>query len=151
MAAVLNARPLSYTSTEENSISPLTPNHFLYGTASQPLFDSMLAMPQLPADRRWNLLQHTVSSFLQRFEGEILPALAVGRKKTVGCQDDVAVGDVVTYFIPKPFIRWPLAVVTQVFPGKDNHVRTVMLRSAHPQTGHPRYYTRQFAYYSVSA
>ncbi len=140
--AVLNARPLSYTSTDADSLAPLTPNHFLYGSASQPLFDAMLATPHLPSDRRWALLQQVVSTFLKRFEGEILPALAVGRKPPLGSNAEVAVGDVVTFFVPKPYIRWPLAVITETFPGKDGIIRTVSLRSPHPHTGAPRFFTR---------
>ena len=103
---------------------PLTPNHFLYGAASEPLLhlgeSSSLA-------KRWSLLQKITQAFLTRFHHEIRPHLQLASKTNQNGQD-LKVGDVVVFFLPSSDRKWPLAVVEETFPGKDDRVRTLKLR-----------------------
>ena len=126
---ILNARPLAYASTDPADFSPLTPNHFLYGSASAPVFalDEVLTLR-----KRWTILQKAVDIFLRQFQKSVRPHLQLATmKRTQG--RNLQVGDLVTCFMPSNPKKWPLARVAQVFPGRDGRVRVVRLRL--PETG----------------
>ncbi len=122
---LLNARPLAYVSGEMGEITPLTPNHFLAGSASVPLlegpWDGERSLP-----KRWAAVQEALSSFRRRFAEEILPHLQQATK-TRGCTRDLKEGDVVTFLLPSASNKWPLAIVHKVFPGTDGRVRVIEL------------------------
>ncbi len=123
---ILNSRPLAYTSTDGRDLVPLTPNHFLYGSASE----ALLLLPEGGAlAKRWSSLQNMASIFLQRFHREIRPHLQLSQRLRGG-EKDLAVGDVVVFFLPSNQRKWPLARITQVHPGPDQRVRTVDLATA---------------------
>ncbi len=128
--AILNARPLTYVCTQPGESLPLTPNHFLYGSASQPLFDALtFSLTQTPY-QRWNSLQAVLMQFAKRFEMEVFPSLHHTTMKYFHIRRQLQPGDVVTYFHPTQNKRWPLATIEAIFPGKDGVVRTIRLRDA---------------------
>ena len=127
---ILNARPLAYTSSDAQDYAPLTPNHFLYGSASTPLF-----FPEANTSlaKKWGSLQSWTQAYLEQLERELRPHLqlatktrARGRVNQKAAQD-LQQGDVVTFLLPSSARMWPLARITKVFPGKDGRVRTVEL------------------------
>jgi hypothetical protein len=124
---ILNARPLSYTTTD-GDLTPITPNHFLYGSASLPLFEDLAVLAGSSTTKRWRALQTAMEQFLQRFHREIRPQLQLFRDATRAAAHEVKVGDVVTFFLPSSARKWPIAIVDGVFPGKDGMVRTLRLR-----------------------
>ncbi len=67
--------------------------------------------------------------FLERFKTEVRPYMALHNKAVADKQGrDVQVGDVVVFFMPSAAKKWPLAMVTETYPGKDGRVRTIRLK-----------------------
>ena len=122
--ALLNSRPLAYVSTEGKDPTPLTPNHFLAGSASIPVLSAPWPAVAGNLARRWELVEKTLRLFHRRFEREVLPHYQAATRRR-GCGRELKVGDVVTFLLPTAHHKWPLALVTAVFPGKDGHVRTI--------------------------
>ncbi len=127
---ILNARPLSYVSSHPLDLSPITPNHFLYGSGSLPVFQDLMALgAEAPLPKRFNTVQKATRNFCLRFHREVLPALqATRRLKQKDSLRDVQVGDVVTFFLPSNAKKWPLAIVSAVYPGRDGRVRTIQIK-----------------------
>ncbi len=125
--AVLNARPLAYVSGDPQDLAPLTPNHFLYGAASQPIVQLLSTPTQFSCTRKWNELKAIVAQLHRRFQKEIVPHYRLTHSHGENVRD-LAVGDVVTFFLPSAGTKWPLAVVDEVYPGRDGRVRTVRIK-----------------------
>ncbi len=122
----LNSRPLGYLSGEAGEPAPLTPNHFLYGSASRPIhMATQGARPSLA--RQWLQVQEAANIFWERLQQEIRPYLQLSNKSCRGNYTDLRVGDVVAFLHPTCRGRWPLARITEVYPGKDGRVRSVEL------------------------
>ncbi len=129
---VLNCRPLAYVSSDPRDTAPLTPNHFLYGTGALQFFDDLQATnSELSLAKRYNVIKRAMERFAQRFEQEVRPSMQLNNKYVMGDKGrDVAPGDVVVFFMPSSAKKWPLALVTEVYPGRDGRVRTIRLRLA---------------------
>ena len=120
---------LATTQHNEEGIFTLTSGHFLIGRAikSYPEKD-------IPEDisllKRWNLGQAMVQHFWTRWSSEYLSSLQA-RTKCTKTQPNLEVGDVVVLREDQTFAcNWPLAKVTQIFPGKDGLVRVATIRTA---------------------
>jgi len=128
--AILNSRPLLPLQTDDiTDGSYLTPGHFLIGrplrapptTASPP-------QGKISLLRRWNLVSRLSSDLWKQWLGSYLSSLAV-RAKWIQPGRPPQVGDVV--FVKDETLvtrQWPVAVITDVFPGDDGQIRVVELR-----------------------
>lgn len=128
--AVLNSRPLCPLSNDPNDLDALTPGHFLIGS-------SMLAMPdpdfsQVPRNRlsHWQLIEKLNQTFWKKWSSEYLNRLQQ-RPKWHKATANLKEGDLV---LVKPLenswtLRWHLARIIKIHPGKDGIVRVVTLRS----------------------
>ena len=123
---LLNARPLAYVSAEGGDITPLTPNHFLAGSASIPIVAAPWPTMKGHLLRRWEELQRAMHNFRSRFQREVLLHLREATRSRGGGRD-LKVGDVVSFHLPTAHYKWPLALVNRIFPGKDGHVRALEL------------------------
>ncbi|XP_064631640.1 uncharacterized protein LOC135489935 [Lineus longissimus] len=126
---LLNSRPLSYCSDSPNDPNVLTPNHFIYGQAGGQLaprvVDSLVVNPR----NRWCYVQQLICDVWKRWMKEILTDLN-RRGKWYRELQDVQVDDVcILVNQTNPRGKWPLGVVTEVFPGTDGHVRVVKVKS----------------------
>ncbi|XP_062558135.1 uncharacterized protein LOC134223013 [Armigeres subalbatus] len=128
--ACLNSRPLTPMSDDPNDLEPLTPAHFLIGSSLQALPDP--ALTSIPANRlnHYQLMQQKLQNFWIRWRREYLsqlqarakrwkPAVPVDVGKLVVVKDDNL-----------PPMRWKLARIIAVHPGKDKIVRVVTLKTA---------------------
>ncbi len=145
--SVLNSRPLAYTSSDPSDLLPLTPNHFLYGSSSSPLCEDMLAMEETNMAKRWSLTKRLTDLFVNRFQKEVLPYLALRRRVQYEGKRDVQVGDVVVFFHPTSARKWPLAKVSRVFPGLDGRVRTVEVAVPDVVGQHQQYLEKRQKFY----
>ena len=124
---LLNARPLAYVSGDGRDPTPLTPNHFLAGSASIPVVSSPWDVGEAPPlPPRWKAVLAAMEQFRQRFMKEVLPHLRETNRKR-GSGRDFKPGDIVTFLLPSSHLKWPLAQITRTFPGPDGRVRTVEL------------------------
>ncbi|XP_075163105.1 uncharacterized protein LOC142235730 [Haematobia irritans] len=125
----LNSRPLSPVSDNQEDLSALTPGHFLIGT-------SLLA-PAEPEEipsktallNRWRKVKIIQQEFCRRWKTEYMSELQK-RFRWKSPQDNLALNDLVV--IRQESIGptdWRLGRVVKLYPGKDNHVRVVDVRT----------------------
>ena len=130
--ACVNSRPLTFVGDEKESISPLTPSHFLTGRCAG--FQGATANP-VPVTsaayrQRFEIVQERLNLFWSRWSNEylrLLPAVVPHSK----VQGDLKLGSLVLIkedHVPK--ISWPLGRVIELHRGKDGIVRSVTLRTA---------------------
>ena len=76
--SLLNSRPLTYQSANNEDVLPLTPNHFLQvGGSLGPEIDRTTAM--YPT-KRWRRTQEIIQHYWQRWMREWLPSLSQRKK-----------------------------------------------------------------------
>ncbi|GFS50000.1 integrase catalytic domain-containing protein [Trichonephila clavipes] len=126
--AVLNSRPICPLSNDPNG-ETLTSAHFLVGS-------SLVAIPdpdyiEIPLNRlsRWQLVQRMNQHFWRKWSSEYLNRL---QQRPKWCKGNVGFkeGDLV---LVKPSensdsLKWHLARILKLHPGKDNIVRVVTLK-----------------------
>ncbi|GFS52742.1 integrase catalytic domain-containing protein [Trichonephila clavipes] len=122
--AVLNSRPFCPLSNDPNDVETLTPAHFLVRS-------SVVAVPdpdytEIPMNRlsRWQLVQRMNQYFWRKWFSEYLNRL---QQRPKWCRGNVGLkeGDLV---LVKPSensdsLKWHLARILKLHPGKDNIVR----------------------------
>lgn len=132
--ACVNSRPLTTVGDSPDSLTPLTPNHFLIGRTHsfQPVVDIGLKQPITSSDlrareqRRLQLLQTFWSVWSSDYLRNLPPTL--NRFKKHG---DLKQGSVVMIKEDNlPRMKWPLGVVLEMYPGRDNVCRSVRVRTA---------------------
>lgn len=127
--AILNSRPLCALSNDPNDLHSLTPGHFLIGT-------SLTAFPEKDltnvAENRlscWQRCTQIQQNFWKRWSVDYLNRLQHRPKWMKKCLN-LKVNDLVLIkedaSIP---LNWPLGRVIETFPGRDNHVRAVKLKT----------------------
>ena len=130
--ACMNSRPLlPMTSHSQDGLATLTASHFL-------LFKSPSAYPEDPRLpdrphllRKWNQCQAMVRHFWSRWTREYLNSLQA-RTKWQTERPNLEPEDIVILRPEKSIFscHWPLGRIVKVFPGKDNLVRVVLVKTA---------------------
>ena len=128
--SVLNRRPLTYVSEDLESLSPLTPNHFLLpeGMIVEGLDFPLLVQTDRYMRKRLRLRSSVLASFFQRWRKEYLGELRCFHRDKGGSPP--AVGQVVLIDTGNKRHNWPLAIVEEVISGADGLVRVVKVRSS---------------------
>ena len=128
--AVMNSRPLCALSSNPNDLSSLTPGHFLIGKSLTALPEKDVS--QTPVNRLslWKQCSQIYQLFWKRWSVEYLNRLQNLPKwykssKNIKINDLVLVKDDDT--IP---LKWPLARVLEIYPGSDNKVRVVKVKTS---------------------
>ncbi|XP_055632367.1 uncharacterized protein LOC129772873 [Toxorhynchites rutilus septentrionalis] len=127
--AVMNSRPLTPLSEDPSELDVLTPGHFLTGT-------SLLAIPDpdytdVPTNRlqHYQQLQLLVQQHWKRWRREYISQLH-NQKQRFPQATQLKVGQmVVVKEDGNAAIEWPLARITEIFPGPDGVVRVVKVRT----------------------
>ncbi|XP_055527072.1 uncharacterized protein LOC129719702 [Wyeomyia smithii] len=126
----INSRPLLPLSEDPNDLSALTLAHFLIGTTMNALSDSDLR--QVPMNRldHYQKLQAYTQNFWEHWKREYLQELQIDTKG-YSRNDEIQPGIMVIVVdeLQAP-IRWPLARIVSVHPGKNNITRVITLRTA---------------------
>ena len=132
--ACINSRPLTFVGDEINALSPLTPSHFLMGTAAG-VPSRLCELPSVPITAndlktREIIRLQCLENYWSRWSEEYLKSLPFTLKGfTSRCT--LKEGSVVLIREDNtPRLSWPLGVVIQLFPGKDGIPRSVKLRTA---------------------
>ncbi len=127
--AILNSRPLlPIEMLPDDGMEILTPGHFLVGRPLTCLPPMNISTGSTSSIRRWNLMQHYVDELWERWSGEYLQSLN-RYNKWLQPQKNLQIGDIVLCKdLPEARPRaWPLARVSNTFPGNDGVVRVVEL------------------------
>lgn len=128
--ACLNSRPLTPMSNDPNDLRPLTPAHFLVGGPMLMHPEPDLSREEPNGLRRWRFVQFLMQNFWQRWHNEYLPQLQTRGKWTSG-SEPLKVNDVVIVKEDNtPPMKWKLARIVQVHPGKDGKTRVVTVHMA---------------------
>ena len=131
--ACINNRPLTFVGDEIDSSKPLTPSHFLLGKNSglQTAVDEVeyeISQEQLSETEL--IRQRSLELFWTTWSKDYLRNLppAINKFQSKGSID---VGSVVMIREDNLVrMKWPLGVVTKLFPGRDGNVRSVELKTA---------------------
>ncbi|XP_052449737.1 uncharacterized protein LOC128011416 [Carassius gibelio] len=123
--AILNSKPLGYTSSSVADLDAVTPNVFLMGRLDGALPPVVYPKSEGLSRRRWRHCQVLADHFWARFIRCYLPTLQC-RQKWHGTTADLTVGSVVLLMDPQfPRALWPVGRVVKVHPSGDGHVRSV--------------------------
>jgi hypothetical protein len=126
---ILNSRPLTPLTSDTDNYDVLTPGHFLIGRPIQ-------AIPQpdvthLSENRlsRWQRTSKVVQIVWRKWKNDYLSTLQQ-RSKWVVEKQNLKLGSMV--LIKEDFLpcsKWLLGRIVEVFPGSDNKVRVVKVRT----------------------
>lgn len=129
----INTRPLTYVSEYPDSSQYLTPSHFLLGRVphskpSQEVEPSIVSSKDLT--ERECVKNQRLEHFWKVWSNNYITNLPqVVKGFTQNCS--LSKGDLVLIKEDNiPRLKWPLGLVTDVFPGKDGFVRSVKLRTS---------------------
>ena len=127
----VNSRPLTYVSDEADAESPLTPAHFLLGHAGG-FYERSTPTPVASGSDlalRFAMRESLLNKFWEIWSNDYIRNLPPWRGAQGKC--DLREGSVVlVQDDQQPRLRWPLGVITQLFPGRDGVVRTVEVKTA---------------------
>ena len=127
--AIINSRPLTVNNlSDPDSLEPLTPSHLLTLKTRVVLSPpGMFSTPDLYTRKRWRRVQHLANEFWCRWRKEFLLSLQE-RIKWNRPRRNLAVGDIVIVKEDSlPRNCWKLARVSNTYPSKDGHVRSVQV------------------------
>lgn len=127
--AILNSRPLCPLTSDPTDLSCLTPGHFLIGAPLTALPEKDLS--GIPENRlnRWARCIQIRQNFWKRWTVEYISNLQK-RSKWLDKETNIEVGDLVLVMDElQPPLVWPIARVTEVFPGSDGKVRSVRVQT----------------------
>jgi hypothetical protein len=135
VAGFLNTRPLTQLSPDPSDPCPLTPNDLLNrpSTSHFPTFSFKDALPS----EHYRYLRRAVNIFWYLWKGPYLQSL-IARKKWKKERRNFALGDhVLIADTNQPRGKWNHGVVSEVFPGPDNLVRVVNIKTEAGQSLRP--------------
>ena len=128
--AVINSRPLTFIGNDINDGEVITPAHLALGRSLKAIPDvSAKSSTRAPVSSRFLYRQNLVNRFWRRWLAEYLPKLTI-RQKWLEERPPLKVGDIV--LISEDNVKrgnWPLAIVEEIYQGKDGLVRTATLRT----------------------
>ena len=126
--SMLNQRPLTYVSDDVNDCECLTPNHFFTGERNN-LSPTEISDQNVNLRKKWKVVQAASKIFWKQWIHEYLPLL------TIRCKWNNQIRNIKIDFVlfksdSVPRSHWSLVRITNIFPGQDNIVRTVKLKTA---------------------
>lgn len=125
----VNSRPITYISNDCHDLEALTPNHLLLLRSGESMTLSELSKEDVYSRKRWKQVQYLATLFWKRWQREYITTLQL-RTKWTDKVNNVKVGDIVLMVDNRlPRNSWPLARVTEVFPGQDGLVRSVEIKT----------------------
>ena len=127
--SIVNDRPITAVSDDPKDLEALTPNHLLKLGHGHPV--PLRDLKQTDKyGKRWKHVQLLLELFWKRWIREYLPTLQC-RQRWIESQPNFQIGDIVLVWDDNsPRNQWPLARITKTFPGGDDLVRSVEVRTA---------------------
>ncbi|CAG9813428.1 unnamed protein product [Phaedon cochleariae] len=127
--SIVNSRPLTHVSIDPDDPDCLTPNHLLIssGTNNQTPFINTFEDQDLRA--QWKKSQRLAEIFWSRWVKEYLPTLSK-RGKWISDGKPIEIGDIVVIRDGNlPRKSWPLGKIEKIYPGRDNIIRVVDVKT----------------------
>ncbi|XP_041463438.1 uncharacterized protein LOC121414350 [Lytechinus variegatus] len=129
IANLINQRPIGRIPNDPDDGSYICPNDMLLGRASRDVPQGPFRDSQNPR-HRVEFVQQIVDSFWKRWTRDVLPLL-VPRRKWNADRRNVRVDDIVMLADANEVRgKWLLGRVVEVYPGLDDRVRNVKVRTA---------------------
>ncbi|XP_055590649.1 uncharacterized protein LOC129742731 [Uranotaenia lowii] len=126
----LNSRPLVPLSDDPTDYEPLTPGHFLVGSALKAVPDDELSEIPFNCLKNWQQIQKLLQDLWRRWHLEYINTLQP-RSKWVHSPVSIKENQLVLLKEDNtPPMHWPTARIIQTHPGSDGVVRVVTLRTA---------------------
>ncbi|XP_054713000.1 uncharacterized protein LOC129222513 [Uloborus diversus] len=126
----LNSRPIVAITSDPNDLSPLTPGHFIIGAPLTAIPEPDTTDERLSYTNRWKLTQQLFQSFWKRWHKDYLCQLQ-GRSKWTRTQPNLKINDLVIIKEDNtPPLKWRLGRIVDLFPGSDELVRVVKVKTA---------------------
>ena len=122
---ILNSRPLTYLTSNEDAINPLTPADFLNTKA----YRQVATLPEgTSRQSAWRRMQERLDHFWKRFVTEVAPYLQQATKWRLKGRN-LQVGDVVVFLEQDKRGIWPLGRIHKTEKSRDGLVRKVEVLS----------------------
>lgn len=126
--SLMNNRPLTYISEDQNDLTPLTPAAFIQDI-NQNEFPEFNVLKDQEFRQKYKELVTLKEELRSRFRSEYLGQLVERSKPVNNVQLDI--GDMVFVVDDKrKRLEWNLAKILEVFPGKDQNSRVARIQTA---------------------
>ncbi|XP_049875316.1 uncharacterized protein LOC126373281 isoform X1 [Pectinophora gossypiella] len=127
---VLNSRPLTAVTADPNDFSFLSPGHFLTGAPLNTYPERDVSNTRINLLKFWSIAVNMKQLFWKYWSRNYLNLLQC-RPKWRKDMPNVTIGSLVILCNDNTQpLYWPMARITNVFPGKDGKVRAVELQTA---------------------
>lgn len=135
-ANLVNQRPIGWIPKDPDDGSFLCPNDLLLGRATSEVPQGPFQSTNNPR-KRVEFVQKIVDSFWKRWTRDVLPTLVPSKKWLVE-RRNVRIGDIVVLSDPNAVRgKWIVGRITEVYPGKDDKVRNVKVKTATGEYSRP--------------
>jgi hypothetical protein len=126
---VLNSRPLSPLSDNEENFEVLTPAHFLINRSINSIIEPDLTQRRDNQLKRWQRITKIVQSIWRKWHRNYLSELQQ-RNKWRFDKQNVRIGDLVLLVEENvPTNKWPLGRIIDLYYGSDKKVRVVQVKT----------------------
>lgn len=125
----LNSRPVVALNDEPTDFQPLTPGHFLVGSAMKAIPDTDISTIPFNRLRQWEHVQKIFQLIWKRWQSEYLTTL---QSRTKWCNPPVAIQPNQLVLVKdenNPPMSWPTARIVDIHSGSDGIVRVVTVRT----------------------
>ena len=127
--SILNSRPLTKSSEDATDLVVITLALSLLQKPAIKIPSGDLNEAGNLTRKRWKQAQILASHFWSRWINEYLTTLHL-RQKRIRPKRDIRIGDMgLSHDKRIPRGSWPIAVVTKVFPERDDRIRTVEIKT----------------------
>lgn len=131
---ILNSRPITAISADPTDFTYLSPGHFLTGAALNTYPEHDVKDKPVNLLRYWYITVNMKQNFWRYWSKQYL-CLLQNRPKWRDAKPNVQIGSLVILCSDNTApLHWPMARVTKLFPGKDNFVRTVEVKTPNGHT-----------------
>ncbi|XP_071651748.1 uncharacterized protein [Temnothorax longispinosus] len=136
--ACLNSRPLAPLTDSADDCEPLTPGHFLIGSALTASPEPSLLNVKENRLSRWQLVRQLTERFWKSWQTDYVNTLQQRAKWRRVVTDGVRVGRLVLIQNPAlPPCKWELGRITHCHAGQDGLVRVVTVKTASSEYKRP--------------
>ena len=125
-AALTNERPIGIHKKPliNGTFKAITPNDLRLGRSTTELFDDVDLGDYLKKSERLDMIKKVTDDFWSKWANQVIPEAMI-REKWHESSRNLSVGDVVLVLESSPIKgKYKLAIVEEVFPSKDNLVRS---------------------------